>query len=101
MLSAEGVKCICNQLSLTTKIDAEHPELRGYAQSQGWWTGDDEFNFSKVFSPADGHPHCCAGKDNLEKQEGEFLLHDSLSHTFCLAAILENLSELRVSKEEE
>uniref|UniRef100_A0A4W2D6C2 Uncharacterized protein n=1 Tax=Bos indicus x Bos taurus TaxID=30522 RepID=A0A4W2D6C2_BOBOX len=31
----EGVKCICNQLSLTTKIDAEHPELRSYAQSQG------------------------------------------------------------------
>ncbi|XP_055276924.1 secernin-1 isoform X2 [Moschus berezovskii] len=30
----EGVKCICNQLSLTTKIDAEHPELRSYAQSQ-------------------------------------------------------------------
>ncbi|XP_037365672.1 secernin-1 isoform X2 [Talpa occidentalis] len=30
----EGVRCICNQLSLTTKINAEHPELRSYAQSQ-------------------------------------------------------------------
>ncbi|XP_027795429.2 secernin-1 isoform X1 [Marmota flaviventris] len=65
----EGVKCICNQLSLTTKMDAEHPELRTYAQSQGWWTGEDEFNFSQIFSPADDHPDNCAGKDSLEKQE--------------------------------
>eukprot|EP00069_Balaena_mysticetus_P003310 bmy_16607T0 len=65
----EGVKCICNQLSLMTKIDAEHPELRSYAQSQGWWTGEDEFNFSEVFSPADDHLACCSGKDSLEKQE--------------------------------
>ncbi|XP_054548420.1 secernin-1 isoform X3 [Talpa occidentalis] len=65
----EGVRCICNQLSLTTKINAEHPELRSYAQSQGWWTGEDEFNFSEVFSPADDHGDCCAGKESLEKQE--------------------------------
>ncbi|XP_053464957.1 secernin-1 isoform X2 [Nycticebus coucang] len=65
----EGVKCICNQLSLTTKMDAEHPELRSYAQSQGWWTGDSEFNFSEVFSAADDHPDGCAGKDSLENQE--------------------------------
>lgn len=71
MLSTEGVKCICNQLSLTTKIDAEHPELRSYAQSQGWWTGEDEFNFSEVFSSADDHLDCCAGKDSIEKKEGE------------------------------
>ncbi|XP_007944627.1 secernin-1 [Orycteropus afer afer] len=75
----EGVKCICNQLSLTTRIDAEHPELRNYAQSQGWWTGEDEFNFSEVFSLADEHLDCCAGKNSLEKQE----------------AISENLSELQ------
>uniref|UniRef100_A0A8D0TE82 Secernin 1 n=1 Tax=Sus scrofa TaxID=9823 RepID=A0A8D0TE82_PIG len=65
----EGVRCVCNQLSLTTKIDAEHPELRSYAQSQGWWTGEDEFNFSDVFSPSDDHLACCSGKDSLEKQE--------------------------------
>ncbi|KAL0619214.1 Secernin-1 [Plecturocebus cupreus] len=65
----EGVRCICNRLSLTTKMDAEHPELRSYAQSQGWWTGEDEFNFSEVFSPAEDHLGCCAGKDSLEKQE--------------------------------
>jgi secernin len=33
--------------------------------------GEDEFNFSQVFSPADDHLDCCAGKDSLEKQEGE------------------------------
>ncbi|XP_012576207.1 PREDICTED: secernin-1 [Condylura cristata] len=65
----EGVKCICNQFSLTTKIDAEHPELRSYAQRQGWWTGEDEFNFSEVFSSADDHVDCCVGKKSLEKQE--------------------------------
>ena len=65
-----------------TKIDAEHPELRSYAQSQGWWTGEDEFNFSEVFSPADDHLACCSGKDSLEKQEGELVypLQFSLSY---------------------
>ncbi|XP_020636016.3 secernin-1 [Pogona vitticeps] len=66
----EGVKCICNQLSLTTKIDAEHPELRNYAESQGWWSADTEFNFAKVFSQSDSHSDCCLGKESLEKQEG-------------------------------
>ncbi|XP_055974156.1 secernin-1 [Sorex fumeus] len=65
----EGVRCVCNQLSLTTKIDAEHPELRNYAQSQGWWMGEDEFNFSEVFSPTNEQLDCCAGKESLEKQE--------------------------------
>lgn len=52
-------------------MDEEHPELRTYAQSQGWWTGEDEFNFAQVFSPADDHVDCCAGKACLEKQEGK------------------------------
>lgn len=54
-------------------MDEEHPELRTYAQSQGWWTGEDEFNFAQVFSPADDHLDCCAGKDSLEKQEGKLI----------------------------
>ncbi|XP_062984733.1 secernin-1 [Elgaria multicarinata webbii] len=66
----EGVKCICNQLCLTTKIDAEHSELRSYAESQGWWTTDTEFNFAQVFSQVDNHSDCCIGKESLEKQEG-------------------------------
>nr|XP_056713464.1 secernin-1 [Euleptes europaea] len=67
----EGTKCICSQLSLTTKIDAEHPELRSYAENQGWWTADTEFNFAQVFSQADNHSDCCLGKESLEKQEGD------------------------------
>ncbi|XP_071591703.1 secernin-1 isoform X1 [Heliangelus exortis] len=67
----EGVKCICNQLSLTTKIDAEHPELRNYVRSQGWWNGDSDFNFSEVFSLADDHLACCSGRESLEKQGGD------------------------------
>ncbi|XP_067418084.1 secernin-1 isoform X1 [Emydura macquarii macquarii] len=67
----EGVKCICNQLSLTTKIDVEHPELRTYAESQGWWTGDTKFNFSEVFSLAEDHLDCCSGQESLEKEEGK------------------------------
>lgn len=70
-LYTEGVKCICNQLSLTTKIDAEHPELRDYVRSQGWWNGDSDFNFSEVFSLADDHLACCSGKESLEKQGGK------------------------------
>ncbi|NWI55236.1 SCRN1 protein, partial [Calyptomena viridis] len=67
----EGVKCICNQLSLTTKIDAEHPDLRNYVKSQGWWNGDSDFNFSEVFSLADDHIACCSGTESLEKQGGK------------------------------
>lgn len=83
-------------------MDAEHPELRSYAQSQGWWTGEGEFNFSEVFSPVEDHLDCGAGKDSLEKQEGELV---SPSRFFLislsLAAVSENLSELRrVNKEE-
>ncbi|XP_019364191.1 PREDICTED: secernin-1 [Gavialis gangeticus] len=66
----EGVKCICNQLSLTTRIDAEHPELRSYAESRGWWNGDAEFDFAKVFSVAEDHVKCCAGKETLDNQDG-------------------------------
>ncbi|XP_044540381.1 secernin-1-like, partial [Gracilinanus agilis] len=67
----EGLRCICNQLSLSTKIDAEHAELRSYAEGQGWWTTDQEFNFSQVFSQADDHVGCCSAKDSLEKHEGK------------------------------
>ncbi|KAM9023752.1 secernin-1 isoform 2-T7 [Guaruba guarouba] len=67
----EGVKCICNQLSLTTKIDAEHPELRDYVKSQGWWNEESDFNFSEVFSLTDDHLACSSGRESLEKQGGD------------------------------
>lgn len=89
-LSVEGVKCICNQLSLTTKIDAEHPELRDYVRSQGWWNGDSDFNFSEVFSLAADHLACCSGRESLEKQSGKcepgsYFLHVQLDFFhYCL-----------------
>nr|XP_057932039.1 secernin-2 [Doryrhamphus excisus] len=48
---SEGVKNISNQLTIGTEISAEHPELRSVAQTEGWWDGEAEFNFSRVFSP--------------------------------------------------
>uniref|UniRef100_G3Q293 Secernin-2 n=1 Tax=Gasterosteus aculeatus aculeatus TaxID=481459 RepID=G3Q293_GASAC len=47
----EGVKNISNQLTIGAEVTAEHPELRRAAQAQGWWDGESEFNFSRVFSP--------------------------------------------------
>nr|XP_014429600.1 secernin-2 [Pelodiscus sinensis] len=49
---AEGTRNLSNQLSIGTEITAEHVGLRPHAQSQGWWDGDGEFDFAKVFSLA-------------------------------------------------
>ncbi|XP_060051766.1 secernin-1 isoform X2 [Erinaceus europaeus] len=70
----EGVRCVCSRLSVTTNIDAEHPELRSYARSQGWWAAGDEFNFSEIFSPADGHLDCCAGGESLARRGGDITI---------------------------
>lgn len=45
-----GYRNISNQYGITTKIDKEHPEMRAYAQSKGWWDGKTEFNFAAVYS---------------------------------------------------
>ncbi|XP_032065271.1 secernin-3 [Thamnophis elegans] len=46
----EGTRNISNQLSVTTKIDREHPELRNYALSKGWWDGKEVFDFAGMYS---------------------------------------------------
>ncbi|XP_039596763.1 secernin-2 isoform X1 [Polypterus senegalus] len=46
----DGVKNISNQLTIGTEITTEHPELRSFAQSHGWWDGETEFSFSQVYS---------------------------------------------------
>ncbi|XP_044273735.1 secernin-3 isoform X2 [Varanus komodoensis] len=46
----EGVRNISNQLSITTKIDREHPDVRSYAASRGWWDGKKEFDFAATYS---------------------------------------------------
>lgn len=88
----EGVKGICNQLSLTTKIDAAHPELRNYAESQGWWAADAEFNFAEVFSQEDHNPDCCLGKESLEKQEGKNIGFSFFSTLLMLLASPNSMS---------
>ncbi|XP_051894512.1 secernin-2 [Pristis pectinata] len=73
----EGAKNISNQLTITTEINMEHPDLRNYAQSQGWWNGEGEFNFSQVFSPTNppvrmeaAKARYSGGQELLRKQEG-------------------------------
>lgn len=71
-----GYRNISNQYSITTKIDKEHPEMRQYARSQGWWDGETPFNFAAVYSfmttariEASGS-RFCEGKKLLEKNNG-------------------------------
>lgn len=71
-----GHRNISNQYSITTKIDKEHPEMREYARSQGWWDGKTQFNFSTVYSfmttariEASGSRYC-EGKKLLQKSNG-------------------------------
>ncbi|XP_029429127.1 secernin-2 isoform X2 [Rhinatrema bivittatum] len=73
----DGSRNISNQLSITTEISAEHPELRKYAQSQGWWNGEGDFNFSAAFSLINqpvrmeaAKARCHAGRELLQKHEG-------------------------------
>ncbi|XP_072927501.1 secernin-2-like isoform X2 [Hemitrygon akajei] len=73
----EGAKNISNQLTITTEINEEHPDLRNYAQSQRWWDGEGDFNFSQVFSPTNppvrmeaAKARYSGGQELLRKQEG-------------------------------
>ncbi|XP_029980106.1 secernin-3 [Sphaeramia orbicularis] len=71
-----GYRNISNQYSITTKIDKEHPGMREYARSKGWWNGKSQFNFTTVYShmttariEASGS-RFCEGKMLLEKSNG-------------------------------
>uniref|UniRef100_A0A8C5QP52 Secernin 3 n=1 Tax=Leptobrachium leishanense TaxID=445787 RepID=A0A8C5QP52_9ANUR len=46
----DGIKNISNNLSITTKIDHEHPGMRDHAKQKGWWDGKLEFNFAAMYS---------------------------------------------------
>ncbi|XP_070831795.1 secernin-3 [Chaetodon trifascialis] len=72
----DGHRNISNQYGITTKIDKEHPEMREYARSKGWWDGKTQFNFATVYSfittariEAAGSRYC-EGKKLLEKSNG-------------------------------
>ncbi|XP_061827588.1 secernin-3 [Nerophis lumbriciformis] len=71
-----GYRNISNEYSITTKIDKEHPDLRKYAQSNGWWDGEAPFNFAAAYSymntsriEASGSRYC-EGKKLLQKSNG-------------------------------
>ncbi|KAM4609031.1 secernin-3 [Polymixia lowei] len=73
---ADGYRNISNQYGITTKIDKEHPKMREYAHSQGWWDGEAPFSFAEVYSflttariEASGSRYC-EGKNLLEKSNG-------------------------------
>ncbi|XP_003226480.1 secernin-3 isoform X1 [Anolis carolinensis] len=72
----EGVRNISNQLSVTTKIDREHPGVRSYATSQGWWDGKKEFDFAATYSYVNTarmtttRSRYCEGYKLLKKYEG-------------------------------
>ncbi|CAO2597040.1 Scrn3 [Lemmus lemmus] len=48
-----GVRNISNQLSITTRIDREHPDMRSYAKQKGWWDGQEDFDFAAAYSYID------------------------------------------------
>ncbi|XP_074926210.1 secernin-3 isoform X1 [Chelonoidis abingdonii] len=71
-----GVRNISNQLSVTTKIDREHPKMRDYAKSKGWWDGEKEFDFAAVYSYVNtarmttSRGRYCEGYKLLNKHKG-------------------------------
>lgn len=77
ILFPEGARNISNQLSIGTDIAAEHMKLRHHAQSQGWWSGDGEFNFAEIFSLSHqpvrmeaAKARYCAGRELLQQHAG-------------------------------
>ncbi|XP_007494459.1 secernin-3 isoform X2 [Monodelphis domestica] len=72
----EGVRNISNQLCITTKIDREHPKMREYAKSKGWWDGEKEFNFAAVYAYPNSSgiitlsERYCEGNKLLNKHKG-------------------------------
>lgn len=77
-LETGGVRNISNQLSITTKIDREHPEMREYAKSKGWWDGEKEFDFAATYSYVNtarmttSRSRYCEGYKLLNKHKGIF-----------------------------
>ncbi|XP_007537589.2 secernin-3 [Erinaceus europaeus] len=72
----EGVRNISNQLSITTKIDREHPDMRNHAKQKGWWDGQKEFDFAATYSYLDtakmttSPGRFCEGYKLLNKYKG-------------------------------
>ncbi|XP_048373293.1 secernin-2 isoform X2 [Sphaerodactylus townsendi] len=74
----EGARNISNQLSIDVDITAEHLDLRQHARRQGWWNGEEEFSFTKVFSLVHqpvrmeaAKARYCAGRQLLQQHSGQ------------------------------
>ncbi|XP_030642690.1 secernin-3 [Chanos chanos] len=71
-----GHRNISNQYSITTQIDKEHPQMREYAKTQGWWDGQAPFSFAEVYSfmttarIEDSNSRYCQGQKLLKKSDG-------------------------------
>ncbi len=46
----QGTRSISNNLTIRSKGDLRHPEVVQYAVSKGWCTGEDDFDFARLFS---------------------------------------------------
>ncbi|XP_049977487.1 secernin-3 isoform X2 [Alexandromys fortis] len=72
----QGVRNISNQLSITTRIDREHPDMRNYAKQKGWWDGREDFDFAAAYSYIDtasmmtSPSRYCQGYKLLNKHKG-------------------------------
>ncbi|KAJ1188124.1 hypothetical protein NDU88_004889 [Pleurodeles waltl] len=72
----EETRNISNNLSITTKIDREHPGMREYARNRGWWDGKKEFHFAAVYSYDNtarlitSGGRYCEGYKQLKKHKG-------------------------------
>ncbi|XP_002712343.2 secernin-3 isoform X2 [Oryctolagus cuniculus] len=72
----QGVRNISNQLSITTKINREHPDVKNYAKQKSWWDGKKEFDFAAVYSYLDtakmmtSSSRYCEGYKLLNKHKG-------------------------------
>lgn len=72
----QGVRNISNQLSITTRIDREHPDMRNYAKRKGWWDGQEDFDFAAAYSYIDtasmmmSSSRYCQGYKLLNKHKG-------------------------------
>lgn len=46
----QETRSISNNLSIRNSGDLRHPDVIHYAVNQGWCTGDDDFDFARIFS---------------------------------------------------
>nr|XP_051704465.1 secernin-3 isoform X3 [Oryctolagus cuniculus] len=82
----EGVRNISNQLSITTKINREHPDMKNYAKQKSWWDGKKEFDFAAVYSYLDtakmmtSSNRYCEGYKLLNKHKELVFWCSGLSH---------------------